>query len=42
VILRGAGFGDAANLAGGTLRRRAEGHAIDGGAALEYVGEYSV
>ena len=31
VILREAGFGDVANLAGGMLRWRAEGHAVDGG-----------
>jgi glyoxylase-like metal-dependent hydrolase (beta-lactamase superfamily II)/rhodanese-related sulfurtransferase len=31
VILREAGFGDVANLAGGMLRWRAEGHAVEGG-----------
>jgi sulfur dioxygenase len=33
VILREAGFGDVANLAGGMLRWRAEGHAVEGGSA---------
>jgi glyoxylase-like metal-dependent hydrolase (beta-lactamase superfamily II)/rhodanese-related sulfurtransferase len=33
VILREAGFGDVANLAGGMLRWRAEGHGIEGGSA---------
>ena len=42
VILREAGFGDVANLAGGMLRWRAEGHAVEGGSALEYVAEYSI
>jgi sulfur dioxygenase len=42
VILRGTGFSDVANLAGGMLRWRAEGHAVEGGSALEYVGEYSI
>src|SRR5215469_8702044 len=42
VILREAGFTDIANLAGGMLRWRAEGHAVEGGSALEYVGEYSI
>jgi glyoxylase-like metal-dependent hydrolase (beta-lactamase superfamily II)/rhodanese-related sulfurtransferase len=42
VILREAGFGDVANLAGGMLRWRAEGHAVDGGSALEYIAEYSI
>jgi rhodanese-related sulfurtransferase len=32
-ILREAGFGDVANLAGGMLRWRAEGHAVEGGSA---------
>jgi sulfur dioxygenase len=41
-ILREAGFGDVANLAGGMLRWRAEGHAVEGGGALEYVGEYAI
>ena len=31
VILREAGFSDVANLAGGMLRWRAEGHAVEGG-----------
>ena len=31
VILREAGFGDVANLAGGMLRWRAEGHVVEGG-----------
>jgi rhodanese-related sulfurtransferase len=31
VILREAGFGDVANLAGGMLRWRTEGHAVEGG-----------
>jgi len=31
VILREAGFADVANLAGGMLRWRAEGHAVEGG-----------
>jgi len=31
VILREAGFGDVANLAGGMLRWRAEGHGVEGG-----------
>jgi rhodanese-related sulfurtransferase len=42
VILREAGFGDVANLAGGMLRWRAEGHAVEGGRPLEYVAEYSI
>ena len=42
VILREAGFTDLANLAGGMLRWRAEGHAVEGGSALEYVAEYSI
>jgi glyoxylase-like metal-dependent hydrolase (beta-lactamase superfamily II)/rhodanese-related sulfurtransferase len=33
VILRQAGFTDIANLAGGMLRWRAEGHAVEGGSA---------
>jgi rhodanese-related sulfurtransferase len=33
VILREAGFADAANLAGGMLRWRTEGHAVEGGGA---------
>jgi sulfur dioxygenase len=42
VILREAGFTDIANLAGGMLRWRAEGHAVEGGTALEYIAEYSI
>jgi sulfur dioxygenase len=42
VILREAGFNDVANLTGGMLRWRAEGHPVEGGSALEYVGEYSI
>jgi sulfur dioxygenase len=41
-ILREAGFTDVANLAGGMLRWRSEGHAVDGGSALEYIAEYSI
>jgi sulfur dioxygenase len=33
VILREAGFSDVANLAGGMLRWRAEGHTVEGGSA---------
>jgi rhodanese-related sulfurtransferase len=33
VILKEAGFGEIANLAGGMLRWRAEGHPIEGGSA---------
>ncbi len=42
VILRDAGFNDAANLAGGMLRWRAEGLAVEGGSAMEYIAEYSI
>jgi sulfur dioxygenase len=42
VILRQAGFADVANLAGGMLRWRAEGHAVEGGSPLEYIAEYSI
>jgi sulfur dioxygenase len=42
VILREAGFSDIANLAGGMLRWRAEGHAVEGGSALEHIAEYSI
>jgi sulfur dioxygenase len=42
VILRESGFPDVANLAGGMLRWRAEGHAVEGGSPLEYVAEYSI
>ncbi len=42
VILREAGFSDVANLTGGMLRWRAEGHAVEGGGALEHVAEYSI
>ena len=33
VILREAGFGNVANLSGGMLRWRAEGHAVESGSA---------
>jgi rhodanese-related sulfurtransferase len=33
VILREAGFAEVANLNGGMLRWRAEGHAVEGGSA---------
>ena len=33
VILREAGFTNVANLSGGMLRWRAEGHAVEGGSA---------
>jgi sulfur dioxygenase len=42
VILRDAGFGDLANLSGGMLRRRAEGHAVEAGAPLDPILEYSI
>jgi sulfur dioxygenase len=42
VILREAGFTEVANLAGGMLRWRAEGHAVEGGHILEYVAEYAI
>jgi glyoxylase-like metal-dependent hydrolase (beta-lactamase superfamily II)/rhodanese-related sulfurtransferase len=42
IILREAGFSDVANLTGGMLRWRAEGHAVEGGTALEYIAEYSI
>jgi sulfur dioxygenase len=42
VILREAGFGEVANLTGGMLRWRAEHHPVQGGTALEYIGEYSI
>jgi len=42
VILREAGFADVANLAGGMLRWRAEGHAVEGGSAWEQIAEYSI
>jgi sulfur dioxygenase len=41
-ILREAGFNDTANLAGGMLRWRSEGHAVEGGSAIEYIAEYSI
>jgi rhodanese-related sulfurtransferase len=41
-ILREAGFADVANLAGGMLRWRAEGHPVEGGSPIEYIGEYSI
>jgi len=42
VILREQGFTEIANLAGGMLRWRAEGHPVEGGGALEHVAEYSI
>jgi sulfur dioxygenase len=42
VILRQAGFTDVANLRGGMLRWRAEGHSVEGGSALDYIPEYSI
>jgi rhodanese-related sulfurtransferase len=33
IMLQRTGFNDVANLAGGMLRWRAEGHAVDGGQA---------
>ena len=42
VILREAGFNDTANLAGGMLRWRSEGHPVEGGSAMEYIAEYSI
>ena len=42
VILREAGFTDTANLAGGMLRWRSEGHAVEGGSATDYIAEYSI
>jgi sulfur dioxygenase len=42
VILREAGFTDLANLAGGMLRWRAEGHAVEGGSPVEHIAEYSI
>ena len=42
VILREAGFGDVANLAGGMLRWRAEGHAVEGGTPLDPIPDYSI
>ena len=42
VILREAGFADTANLAGGMLRWRAEGHPVEGGRAIEHIAEYSI
>ncbi len=42
VILRDAGFADVANLAGGMLRWRAEGHAVEGGSPLDPIPEYSI
>ena len=40
--VREAGFADVANLAGGMLRWRAEGHVVDGGTPTEYIAEYSI
>ena len=42
MILREAGFNDVANLAGGMLRWRSEGHAVEGGSALDPILEYSI
>lgn len=42
VILREAGFADVANLSGGMLRWRAEGHPVDGGSPLDPILEYSI
>ena len=42
VILREAGFADVANLSGGMLRWRAEGHPVEGGSPLDYILEYSI
>ena len=42
VILREAGFNDVANLAGGMLRWRAEGHTVEGGTPLDPIPEYSI
>ena len=41
-ILRAAGFTDIANLAGGMLRWRAEGHPVEGGSPVEHIAEYSI
>ncbi|MGH7046542.1 MAG: rhodanese-like domain-containing protein [Stellaceae bacterium] len=41
-ILREAGFTDVANLSGGMLRWRGEGHAVDGGSPLDPILEYSI
>jgi sulfur dioxygenase len=42
VILREAGFGEVANLAGGMLRWRAEGHSVEGGTPLDPIPDYSI
>jgi sulfur dioxygenase len=42
LMLREAGFGKVANLAGGMLRWRAEGHPVEGGHPLEYIAEYAI
>ena len=42
VILRQAGFTNVANLCGGMLRWRAEGHSVEGGSPLDYIPEYSI
>ena len=42
VILREAGFSDVANLAGGMLRWRAEGHGVEGGTPLDPIPDYSI
>jgi sulfur dioxygenase len=41
-ILREAGFAEIANLSGGMLRWRAEGHAVEGGSPVEHIAEYSI
>ena len=38
VLLQKAGFGDVANLAGGMVRWRAEGHPVEGGAGVAHAG----
>jgi sulfur dioxygenase len=42
VILREAGFGEVANLAGGMLRWRAEGQSVEGGTPLDPIPDYSI
>jgi glyoxylase-like metal-dependent hydrolase (beta-lactamase superfamily II)/rhodanese-related sulfurtransferase len=42
LILREAGFSEVANLAGGMLRWRAEGHAVEGGTPLDPIPDYSI
>ena len=41
-ILREAGFKDLANLRGGMLRWRAEGHPVEGGAPLDPIPDYAI